>query len=49
MDRLSRGKAEAKPLRPLAQRLEIEHIELQKRLALLAMLARPPTGRRRSS
>ena len=45
MVRPVRGRAAAKPLRLFAQRLKIEHIELQKRLALLAKdlkLHRPP-------
>lgn len=36
MGRLAHGKGAAKPLRLFAQRMAFEHIELQKRLALLA-------------
>lgn len=54
MGRLAHGKAAARPLRLFARRLKIEHIELQKQLALLANhleldVTRPATGRRPNS
>lgn len=48
MGRLAHGKAAARPLRLFARRLKIEHIELQKQLALLAKLDVTPPGDRPS-
>lgn len=49
MGRLAHGKGAAKPLRLLAERLSLEHIELQRRLAALAKHLRldvvPPPDR----